>query len=128
IDVGILVGNQHGMRQVIDDASDWNVAPLPRLASLADTYAAPLVLEPLTEVWGWGWGVPRTAHEPELGMRLIMTILSHDNHAAELEQFPILRVRTDVTPTWAVAKRVNDVGDEQLGNGRARFVDWPKHA
>ena len=54
------------------------------------------MLEPLTEVWGWGWGVPRTAHEPELGMRLIMTILSHDNHAAELEQFPILRVRTDV--------------------------------
>jgi hypothetical protein len=28
---------------------------------------------------------------------------------------------------WPVSKRVNAVGDFQLANGRARFVDWPKH-
>jgi len=79
-------------------------------------------------VWGWGWGVPRNSREPELAMRLIMTILSHDRHTAELEEFPILRVRKDVAPVWPVARRLNEVGDAQLANGRGQYIDWPKRA
>jgi serine/threonine protein kinase/ABC-type glycerol-3-phosphate transport system substrate-binding protein len=125
IDVGILVGNGKGLPQLIDDPKDWDVAPLPRLASLdrADGTAAS---ESRSEVWGWGWGVPRNSRQPELAMRLILDILSQDRHAAELEQFTILRVRKDTTPAWQPSKRVNDVGDIQLANGKGRFVDWPK--
>jgi serine/threonine protein kinase len=127
IDVGILVGNGKGLPQLIDDAKDWDVAPLPRLANLdrADGSAAS---ESRSEVWGWGWGVPRNSRQPELAMRLILDILSHDHHAAELEEFPILRVRKDVSPVWPVSKRTNEVGDAQLANGKGRFVDWPKRA
>jgi hypothetical protein len=128
IDVGIITGNNHGMPRRIDDANDLDVAPLPRVVDIARGDLASLVPESLSEVWGWGWGVPRTAREPELGMRLILNMLSRDRHGAELEEFPILRVRGDVAPKWTVSKRANAVGDEQLGNGRARFIDWPTRA
>jgi serine/threonine protein kinase/ABC-type glycerol-3-phosphate transport system substrate-binding protein len=126
IDIGILTGNGHGLPQLIDDPKDLDVAPLPRLASLArgETTAQ----ESRTEIWGWGWGVPRNSREPELAMRLIMTILSHDRHAAELEEFPILRVRKDVAPEWPISKRTNEVGDAQLATGRGLYIDWPKRA
>ncbi len=128
IDVGILAGNGHGLGTRIDDAADLDVAPLPRLCDLQRSDATPVAPEPLAEVWGWGWGVPRTSREPELALQLIMDILSRDRHGAELEEFPILRVRDDVAPRWPLSRRLNEVGDEQLGHGRARFVDWPKRA
>ena len=112
----------------IDDPADWDVAPLPRLCDLEQGAATPLVPASLAEVWGWGWGVPRNSREPELAMRLIMDIMSRDRHAAELEEFPILRVRKDTSPTWPVSRRLNEVGDQQLADGKARYVDWPKHA
>jgi hypothetical protein len=127
IDVGILVGNGKGLPRLIDNAADVDVAPLPRLVDLSRAEDVPVAAEPASEVWGWGWGVPRTSHEPDLAMRLIMNILSKDRHTAELEEFPILRVRSDATPEWPLARRLNQVGDEQLANGRARFVEWPKH-
>jgi serine/threonine protein kinase len=125
IDVGILVGNGEGMPTLIDDTNDWDVAPLPRIADLQRNERAPLNPESLSEVSGWGWGVPRNSRQPELAMRLILDILSRENHAAELERFPILRVRNDITPTWSVSKRVNEVGDAQLADGKARYVAWP---
>jgi len=128
IDVGILVGNDHTLPRQIDDGDDWDVAPLPRLCNLERADAVPLVPESFAEVWGWGWGVPRNSREPERAMRLIMDITSRERHAAELEAFPILRVRKDVSPKWSVSRRLNEVGDQQLGSGRARYVEWPKRA
>ena len=61
-------------------------------------------------------------------MRLIMAMDSRDRHGAELEEFPILSVRKDTSPTWPVSRRLNEVGDQQLADGKARFVAWPKHA
>jgi serine/threonine protein kinase/ABC-type glycerol-3-phosphate transport system substrate-binding protein len=125
IDIGILAGNGHSLRPLIDDPNDVDVAPLPRVIDLE--HNAPVVPRSLTEVWGWGWGVPRNSREPELAIKLILAILSKANHAAELEEFPILSVRKDVTPTWALSRRINQVGDGQLGD-RARFIDWPRRA
>jgi serine/threonine protein kinase/ABC-type glycerol-3-phosphate transport system substrate-binding protein len=127
VDLGILVGNGKALPRLIDEATDWDVAPLPRLAGL-DRANGRAAEESRSEVWGWGWGVPRNSRQPELAMRLILDILSRDRHAAELEEFTILRVRKDVSPVWQPAKRVNDVGDAQLANGKGRFVDWPKRA
>ena len=101
IDVGLFVGNGHGLPKMIDDPNDWNAAPLPRLIGLERAGAVP-ASESRSEVWGWGWGVPRNSREPELAMRLIMSILSRDRHGAELEELPILRCN-DVAPvrSWS---------------------------
>jgi serine/threonine protein kinase len=128
IDVGILVGSGRGLPQQIDNQNDWDVAPLPRVVDLAHAGTAPLVPESLSEVWGWGWGVPRNSREPELAMKLIMNIVSRERHTAELEQFPILSVRKDVQPVSPIARRVNEVGDAQFWNGRARYIAWPIRA
>jgi len=128
IDVGLLVGNGHGVPPTVDDPSDIDVAPLPRLCDLSRPNTAPRVVDPIARVQGWGWGVPRTSREPDLAMRLILYMTSRDRHAAELEEFPILRVRNDVSPRWQLSRRLNEVGDAQLSGDRARFVDWPKHA
>ena len=127
IDVGLVVGTDMFPQQ-INDADDWDVAPLPRLWDLQRQDAAPLVPESLTQIGGWGWGVPRNSRKPELAMRLIMDIVSFEQHKAELEAFPILSVRSDVQPIQPVAQRLNEVGDQQLANGKARHVEWPRRA
>ena len=64
IDAGILIGNGHGMPSQIDDPSDWDVAPLPRLVDLEQGAATPLVPASLSEVWGWGWACRATRAIP----------------------------------------------------------------
>jgi maltose-binding protein MalE len=99
IDILLICGSEQlGIKGYLDKKEDLGFAIMPLGVSfeLTEEGVAKRTGTRQSHTSGWLWGIPKNAPEPELALKLALSITSYKPHLEESQNFCIIPVRRDV--------------------------------